>query len=46
MNKLDNIELTSKQTGEILNWDIITSIQDEERKRYTREIFWKYGTKE
>jgi len=42
MNKLDNIELTSKQTGEILNWDIITSIQDEERKRYTREIFWKY----
>ena len=41
MNKLDNIELTSKQTGEILNWDIITSIQDEERKRYTREIFWK-----
>jgi len=46
MSKLNNVEVTSKITGEVLDWDIIENIQNEERKQYYQTLFWKYRNKQ
>jgi hypothetical protein len=45
MDKLKNIGIYSKHTGEELDFDIIEEIQDEERKKKYAKLFWKYENK-
>jgi len=47
VSKINKLEFSNKETGEILNngIEIVESIQKEERTKFYRDLFWKFENK-